>query len=82
VKTRFLWPCRWRDSGRAGRNSVTKLDAGRVHEPPPAGFVMIRHFGLLANRNHRPREVLILFAARIAPHHDPRRGDRQIGELE
>jgi hypothetical protein len=49
---------RWRDSRRNNRSGVMKLDAVEfirrflIHALP-AGFVKIRHFGLLANRNRR-----------------------------
>jgi hypothetical protein len=49
---------RWRDSRRNNRSSVMKLDAVEfirrfLLHVLPAGFVKIRHFGLLANRNRR-----------------------------
>ena len=49
---------RWRDSRHNNRSSVMKLDAVEfIHRfllhVLPAGFVNIRHFGLLANRNRR-----------------------------
>ena len=49
---------RWRDSRHKNRSSVMRLDAVEfirrflLHVLPP-GFVKIRHFGLLANRNRR-----------------------------
>ena len=47
---------RWRDSRRNNRSSVMSLDATEfirrfLLHVLPAGFVKIRHFGLLANRN-------------------------------
>jgi len=53
-KVRF----RWRDSRHNNRSSVMKLDAVEfirrfLLHVLPAGFVKIRHFGLLANRNRR-----------------------------
>jgi hypothetical protein len=47
---------RWRDSRHNNRSSVMKLDAVEfirrfLLHVLPAGFVKIRHFGLLANRN-------------------------------
>jgi Putative transposase/Transposase zinc-binding domain len=49
---------RWRDSRRNNRSSVMRLDAAEfmrrfLLHVLPAGFVKIRHFGLLANRNRR-----------------------------
>jgi len=49
---------RWRDSRYNNRSSVMKLDAVEfirrfLLHVLPAGFVKIRHFGLLANRNRR-----------------------------
>ena len=49
---------RWRDSRHGNRSSVMKLDAVEfirrfLLHVLPAGFVKIRHFGLLANRNRR-----------------------------
>jgi hypothetical protein len=49
---------RWRDSRHNNRSSVMKLDAVEfirrfLLHVLPAGFVKIRHFGLLANRNRR-----------------------------
>jgi hypothetical protein len=49
---------RWRDSRRGNRSSVMTLDAVEfmrrfLLHVLPAGFVKIRHFGLLANRNRR-----------------------------
>jgi hypothetical protein len=49
---------RWRDSRHNNRSSVMTLDAVEfirrflLHVLPP-GFVKIRHFGLLANRNRQ-----------------------------
>jgi hypothetical protein len=49
---------RWRDSKHNNRSKVMNLDAVEfirrflLHALPP-GFVKIRHFGLLANRNRR-----------------------------
>jgi hypothetical protein len=53
-KVRF----RWRDSRHNNRSSVMKLDAVEfirrfLLHVLPSGFVKIRHFGLLANRNRR-----------------------------
>ena len=47
---------RWRDSRQNNRNSDMSLDVTEfirrsLLHVPPAGFVKIRHFGLLANRN-------------------------------
>jgi len=49
---------RWRDSRRNNRSSVMRLEATEfirrfLLHVLPAGFVKIRHFGLLANRNRR-----------------------------
>ncbi len=49
---------RWRDSQHNNRSSVMKLDAVEfirrfLLHVLPAGFIKIRHFGLLANRNRR-----------------------------
>lgn len=49
---------RWRDSRHNNRSSVMRLDAIEfirrfLLHALPAGFVKIRHFGLLANRNRR-----------------------------
>jgi hypothetical protein len=49
---------RWRDSRHHNRSSVMSLDATEfirrfLLHVLPAGFVKIRHFGLLANRNRR-----------------------------
>jgi hypothetical protein len=49
---------RWRDSRHNNRSSIMKLDAAEfmrrfLLHVLPAGFVKIRHFGLLANRNRR-----------------------------
>ncbi len=49
---------RWRDSRHSNRSSVMMLDAIEfirrfLLHVLPAGFVKIRHFGLLANRNRR-----------------------------
>jgi hypothetical protein len=49
---------RWRDSRHNNRSSVMKLDAVEfirrfLLHVLPSGFVKIRHFGLLANRNRR-----------------------------
>jgi len=49
---------RWRDSRNSNRSSVMSLDAVEfirrfLLHVLPAGFVKIRHFGLLANRNRR-----------------------------
>src|SRR4051812_37794098 len=49
---------RWRDSRHNNRSSVMNLDAVEfirrfLLHVLPAGFVKIRHFGLLANRNRR-----------------------------
>jgi Putative transposase len=49
---------RWRDSRRNNRSSVMTLDAVELIRRfllhvLPAGFVKIRHFGLLVNRNLR-----------------------------
>jgi hypothetical protein len=54
---------RWRDSRHNNRSSVMKLDAVEfirrfLLHVLPAGFVKIRHFGLLANRNrHRALDL-------------------------
>ena len=49
---------RWRDSRHNNRSSVMRLEATEfirrfLLHVLPAGFVKIRHFGLLANRNRR-----------------------------
>ncbi len=49
---------RWRDSRHNNRSGIMKLDAVEfirrfLLHALPAGFVKIRHFGLLANRNRR-----------------------------
>jgi hypothetical protein len=49
---------RWRDSRHNNRSSVMRLDAVEfirrfLLHALPAGFMKIRHFGLLANRNRR-----------------------------
>jgi hypothetical protein len=49
---------RWRDSRHNNRSSVMRLNAPEfirrfLLHVLPAGFVKIRHFGLLANRNRR-----------------------------
>jgi len=49
---------RWRDSRHHNRSSTMRLDATEfirrfLLHVLPAGFVKIRHFGLLANRNRR-----------------------------
>jgi len=49
---------RWRDSRHNNRSSTMRLDATEfirrfLLHVLPAGFVKIRHFGLLANRNRR-----------------------------
>jgi Putative transposase/HTH-like domain len=49
---------RWRDSRHNNRSSTMRLDAGEfirrfLLHVLPAGFIKIRHFGLLANRNRR-----------------------------
>jgi Putative transposase len=49
---------RWRDSRHNNRSSVMKLDAVEfvrrfLLHVLPSGFVKVRHFGLLANRNRR-----------------------------
>ena len=49
---------RWRDSRHNNRSSTMTLDATEfirrfLLHVLPAGFVKIRHFGLLANRNRR-----------------------------
>ena len=49
---------RWRDSRHGNRSSVMSLDAIEfirrfLLHVLPSGFVKIRHFGLLANRNRR-----------------------------
>lgn len=49
---------RWRDSRHNKRSSMMRLDAVEfirrfLLHVLPAGFVKIRHFGLLANRNRR-----------------------------
>jgi hypothetical protein len=49
---------RWRDSRQDNRSGVMKFDAVEfirrfLLHVLPAGFVKIRHFGLLANRNRR-----------------------------
>jgi hypothetical protein len=54
---------RWRDSRHNNRSSVMSLDAVEfirrfLLHVLPAGFVKIRHFGLLANRNRRQRLAL------------------------
>jgi hypothetical protein len=54
---------RWRDSRHNNRSSVMRLDALEfirrfLLHVLPAGFVKIRHFGLLANRNRRKSMAL------------------------
>ena len=49
---------RWRDSRHNNRSSTMRLEANEfirrfLLQALPAGFVKIRHFGLLANRNRR-----------------------------
>ena len=67
---------RWRDSRHNNRSSVMKLDAVEfirrfLLHVLPAGFVKIRHFGLLANRNRR--QALTLCRLHLgAPTADPR----------
>ena len=57
-KVRF----RWRDSRHNNRSSTMRLEATEfirrflLHVLPP-GFVKIRHFGLLANRNRRALDL-------------------------
>jgi len=66
---------RWRDSRHSNRSSVMKLDAVEfirrfLLHVLPAGFVKIRHFGLLANRNRR--QALTLCRLHLsAPATDP-----------
>jgi Putative transposase/Transposase zinc-binding domain len=66
---------RWRDSRHNNRSSVMKLDAVEfirrfLLHVLPAGFVKIRHFGLLANRNRR--QALALSRLHLcAPAEDP-----------
>jgi hypothetical protein len=66
---------RWRDSRHNNRSSVMKLDAVEfirrfLLHVLPAGFVKIRHFGLLANRNRR--QALALCRLHLcAPAADP-----------
>jgi Putative transposase len=66
---------RWRDSRHNNRSSVMKLDAVEfirrfLLHVLPAGFVKIRHFGLLANRNRR--QALALCRLHLcAPAEDP-----------
>jgi hypothetical protein len=60
---------RWRDSRHNNRSSVMKLDAVEfirrfLLHVLPAGFMKIRHFGLLANRNRR--QALALCRARLS----------------
>jgi hypothetical protein len=54
---------RWRDSKHNNRSKVMPLDAVEfirrfLLHVLPSGFVKIRHFGLLANRNRRPALAL------------------------
>jgi hypothetical protein len=49
---------RWRDSRHNNRSSIMKLEAAEfmrrfLLHVLPAGFMKIRYFGLLANRNRR-----------------------------
>jgi len=66
---------RWRDSRHNNRSSVMKLDAVEfirrfLLHVLPSGFVKIRHFGLLANRNRR--QALTLCRLHLsAPATDP-----------
>jgi hypothetical protein len=66
---------RWRDSRHNNRSSVMKLDAVEfirrfLLHVLPSGFVKIRHFGLLANRNRR--QALTLCRLHLcAPAADP-----------
>jgi len=62
---------RWRDS-RHNRSSVMRLDAAEfirrfLLHVLPAGFVKIRHFGLLANRNRRQALALCRVHLRASP---------------
>jgi hypothetical protein len=66
---------RWRDSRHNNRSSVMKLDAVEfirrfLLHVLPAGFVKIRHFGLLANRNQR-QALTLCRLHRCAPAADP-----------
>jgi hypothetical protein len=67
-KVRF----RWRDSRHNNRSSTMRLEATQfirrflLHVLPP-GFVKIRHFGLLANRNRRKALDLCRAHLRSAP---------------
>jgi len=66
---------RWRDSRHNNRSSTMRLEATEfirrfLLHVLPAGFVKLRHFGLLANRNHRRALDLCrahLGSATIAP---------------
>jgi hypothetical protein len=66
---------RWRDSRHGNRSSVMSLDAVEfirrfLLHVLPSGFVKIRHFGLLANRNRR--QALTLCRLHLsAPATDP-----------
>jgi hypothetical protein len=61
---------RWRDSRHNNHSSVMTLDAVEfirrfLLHVLPAGFVKIRHFGLLANRNRRQALALALALCRL-----------------
>jgi hypothetical protein len=65
---------RWRDSRHNNRSSVMNLDAVEfirrfLLHVLPAGFVKIRHFGLLANRNRRQALALCRPSPRRRPGH-------------
>jgi integrase len=70
-KVRF----RWRDSRHNNRSSVMKLDEVEfirrfLLHVLPSGFVKIRHFGLLANRNRR-QALTLCRVHLLAPETDP-----------
>ena len=76
---------RWRDSRHNNRSSVMKLDAVEfirrfLLHVLPAGFVKIRHFGLLANRNRRQALALCRLHLR-ATAADPRIAANRTAEV-
>ena len=61
----------WRDSRHNNRSSVMSLDAVEfirrfLLHVLPAGFVEIRHFGLLANRNRRQALALCILSLTLS----------------
>jgi hypothetical protein len=78
---------RWRDSRRGNRSSVMTLDAIEfirrfLLHVLPSGFVKIRHFGLLANRNRRQALALCrLHLSAAAPNIDRLLNEQQRSAL-